>query len=212
MRGFEQNFLDPSNVHARIFTAISRNAQSIQKFFLLFLQVLHQNETTATCQDPKKIFSLKINSPYSTVYTAKEKSWRWSQSCIILPSPWSRNRVPIKMMQSHSWGQSHFLIFTVYTAVEKRQRRCRSRIICLPGEGAGFLGPHHFDATPDPALVRQNDAALGTALTPFPWLIWCKIQKKYEYWWGSGSKSSKRNNETSCSSGPAPAPSSQNCL
>jgi hypothetical protein len=33
--------------------------------------VLHQNETTAGWQDPKKIFSLKINSPYCTYITSQ---------------------------------------------------------------------------------------------------------------------------------------------
>jgi hypothetical protein len=40
--------------------------------------------------------------------------------------------------------------------------------LCLPGAGAGLSGPLHFDAAPDPALVRQNDAAPSPALAPFP--------------------------------------------
>jgi hypothetical protein len=39
---------------------------------------------------------------------------------------------------------------------------------CLPGAGDGLLGHHHFDAAPNPALVRQNDAAPSLAPTHFP--------------------------------------------
>jgi hypothetical protein len=49
-------FFDPSYVPVRIFATVRGRAHEIEKFFMPVSHVLHQNDTTAGWQDPKKNF------------------------------------------------------------------------------------------------------------------------------------------------------------